>query len=160
MLNRSSLSWSACLLEGRVSSLGKVTLVLRACCTLLILLVKRYLKWTSVKAEVFNVGKYRRSDNPHPDAKFFDVNNPEGEKARRAAAEAAVEDMLSWFEDKDNKVAILDATNSTKSRRKWIYDKIQADGRLLRTEFPFLLLASRLTAQQTSSLRANATMRQ
>ncbi|KIX06372.1 uncharacterized protein Z518_04348 [Rhinocladiella mackenziei CBS 650.93] len=86
--------------------------------------VKRYLRWTSVKAEVFNVGKYRRTDNPHPDAKFFDVNNPEGEKARRAAAEAAVADMLKWFKDKDNKVAILDATNSTKSRRKWIYDKI------------------------------------
>lgn len=86
--------------------------------------VKRYLRWTSVKAEVFNVGKYRRTDNPHPDAKFFDVNNPEGEKARKAAAEAAVADMLKWFQDKDNKVAILDATNSTKSRRKWIHDKI------------------------------------
>ena len=95
--------------------------------------VKRYLRWTSVKAEIFNVGKYRRSDNPHPDAKFFDVNNPEGEKARRAAAEAAVEDMLRWFDDKNNKIAILDATNSTKSRRKWIYDKIQGDGRVLRT---------------------------
>lgn len=32
--------------------------------------------------------------------------------------------MLNWFRDKSNKVAILDATNSTKSRRKWIYDKI------------------------------------
>jgi 6-phosphofructo-2-kinase/fructose-2,6-biphosphatase 2 len=52
------------------------------------------------------------------------VNNPEGEKARRAAAEAAVADMLNWFKDKDNKVALLDATNSTKSRRKWIYEKI------------------------------------
>ncbi|RMZ82517.1 hypothetical protein DV737_g1972, partial [Chaetothyriales sp. CBS 132003] len=86
--------------------------------------VKRYLRWTSVKAEVFNVGKYRRNDNPHPDAKFFDVNNAEGEKARRAAAEAAVADMLNWFKDRNNKVAILDATNSTKSRRKWIYEKI------------------------------------
>lgn len=93
--------------------------------------VKRYLKWTSVKAEIFNVGKYRRSDNPHPDAKFFDINNPEGEKARRAAAEAAVEDLLRWLENQDNKVAILDATNSTKSRRAWIHDRLKADGRLL-----------------------------
>ena len=93
--------------------------------------VKRYLKWTSVKAEIFNVGKYRRNDNPHPDAKFFDINNPEGEKARRAAAEAAVEDLLRWFENPDNKVAILDATNSTKSRRAWIHDRLKADGRLL-----------------------------
>ncbi|RMZ85247.1 hypothetical protein DV738_g317, partial [Chaetothyriales sp. CBS 135597] len=86
--------------------------------------VKRYLRWTSVKAEVFNVGKYRRNDNPHPDAKFFDVNNAEGEKARRAAAEAAVADMLNWFKDPNNKVAILDATNTTKARRKWIHEAI------------------------------------
>ena len=90
-----------------------------------------------MKAEVFNVGKYRRTGNPHPDAKFFDVNNPEGEKARRAAAEAAVADMLKWFKDKDNKVAILDATNSTKSRRKWIYDKI-VEANLLSTLIPAL----------------------
>jgi 6-phosphofructo-2-kinase/fructose-2,6-biphosphatase 2 len=67
------------------------------------------------------------------------VNNPEGEKARRAAAEAAVADMLKWFQDKDNKVAILDATNSTKSRRKWIHDKI-VEAKLLRmalTHFSF-----------------------
>lgn len=59
------------------------------------------------------------------------MNNPEGEKARRAAAEAAVADMLNWFKDKDNKVALLDATNSTKTRRKWIYEKI-VEANLLR----------------------------
>lgn len=80
------------------------------------------------------MGNYRRTDNPHPDAKFFDVNNAEGEKARKAAAEAAVNDMLEWFKDKENKVAILDATNSTKSRRKWIHEKIR-DANLLRTWF-------------------------
>jgi 6-phosphofructo-2-kinase / fructose-2,6-biphosphatase 2 len=32
--------------------------------------------------------------------------------------------MLNWFKDKNNKVAILDATNSTKPRREWIYNKI------------------------------------
>ena len=107
--------------------------------------VKRYLKWTSVKAEIFNVGKYRRNDNPHPDAKFFDINNPEGEKARRAAAEAAVEDLLRWFENPDNKVAILDATNSTKSRRAWIYDRIKADGRQLLRKAPLTSLSRHRT---------------
>lgn len=77
------------------------------------------------------MGKYRRSDNPHPDATFFDVNNVEGEKARKAAAEAALADMLKWLQNKNNKVAILDATNSTKSRRKWIYDKL-TDANVLR----------------------------
>ena len=38
---------------------------------------------------------------------------------RRAAAEAAVKDMLVWFEE-GGTIAILDATNSTKQRRRWI----------------------------------------
>jgi 6-phosphofructo-2-kinase/fructose-2,6-biphosphatase 2 len=88
--------------------------------------VKRYLGWTSVDAKIFNVGMYRREATPHPDASFFQANNPDGEKARRAAAEAAVDDMLNWFKDKSHKVAILDATNSTKSRRKWINEKVVA----------------------------------
>jgi len=86
------------------------------------------LGWISIKAEVFNVGKYRRQATPHPDAKFFDMNNLDGEKARRAAAEAAVNDMLAWFGDRTHTVAILDATNSTKSRRLWIYDRVRAAG--------------------------------
>jgi 6-phosphofructo-2-kinase / fructose-2,6-biphosphatase 2 len=93
-------------------------------------LVKRYLGWTGVKAEIFNVGKYRRNDNPRPDANFFSPGNAEGEKARKAAAEAAVADMLNWFKNKDNKIAILDATNSTRARRKWIYDKVTEAGLL------------------------------
>ena len=36
--------------------------------------------------------------------------------------------MLKWFKDKTHTVAILDATNSTKSRRKWIYEKLTAAG--------------------------------
>lgn len=88
-------------------------------------LVIRYLQWTSVKAEIFNVGKYRRDTTPHPDAKFFDASNLEGEKARKAAAEAAVADMINWLRNSNNKVAILDATNSTKSRRRWIFEKLE-----------------------------------
>jgi 6-phosphofructo-2-kinase/fructose-2,6-biphosphatase 2 len=33
--------------------------------------------------------------------------------------------MLHWFEDRTNAVAILDTTNSTKSRRKWIYERLK-----------------------------------
>lgn len=110
------------LISGKGAFNGKYAAFVRADCCL----VKRYLGWTSVKAKIFNVGVYRREATPHPDARFFEANNPDGEKARRAAAEAAVADMLQWFEDRSNKVAILDATNSTKSRRAWIYDKLTA----------------------------------
>ena len=82
---------------------------------------QRYLQWLSIPAQTFNVGNYRRSDAPQPTADFFDTNNAEGERTRRAAAEAAVADMFAWFRS-GGVVGILDATNSTKERRKWVND--------------------------------------
>jgi len=46
---------------------------------------------------------------------------------RRAAAEAAVNDMLGWFR-KGGIIAILDATNSTKARRRWIKERCDKEG--------------------------------
>ncbi len=83
----------------------------------------RYVRWLSIEAKVFNVGSYRRADTPQPTADFFDTSNPEGERLRRAAAEAAVKDMIKWFNDGTGTIAILDATNSTKSRRRWIHER-------------------------------------
>ncbi len=77
---------------------------------------------------VFNVGNYRRTDAPQPPADFFDVNNAEGERLRRAAAEAAVTDMLKWFRESNGIIGILDATNSTKMRRRWIKERCDAEG--------------------------------
>jgi 6-phosphofructo-2-kinase/fructose-2,6-biphosphatase 2 len=86
-------------------------------------IVVRYLGWLSIPARTFNVGSYRRADTPHPTADFFDTSNPEGERLRHAAAEAAVADMVQWFQNGGGVVAILDATNSTKARRRWVYDR-------------------------------------
>ena len=77
----------------------------------------RYLKWLSIPAKVFNVGNYRRTATPQPNAAFFDTSNKEGERLRKAAAEAAVADMVKWFKKPDNLIAILDATNSTKATK-------------------------------------------
>jgi hypothetical protein len=46
--------------------------------------VVRYLGWLSITAKCFNVGNYRRHDTPQPTADFFDTNNKEGERLRRA----------------------------------------------------------------------------
>lgn len=62
-----------------------------------------------------------------PTADFFDTTNKEGERLRRAAAEAAVNDMCKWFAEGSGLVAILDATNSTKVRRRWIQERCQAE---------------------------------
>ena len=73
------------------------------------------------------MGNYRRKDAPRPGADFFDINNPEGERQRRAAAEAAVADMMKFFKS-GGVVGILDATNSTKERRKWVLDAVTKEG--------------------------------
>ncbi|KAF2428729.1 fructose-2,6-bisphosphatase-like protein [Tothia fuscella] len=90
--------------------------------------VVRYLHWLSITAQTFNVGQYRRQATPNPTAAFFDTSNPDGEKLRRAAAEAAVDDMCKWFREGKGLIAILDATNSTKSRRRWIKERCDAEG--------------------------------
>lgn len=88
----------------------------------------RYLHWLSIRAQTFNVGQYRRHATPTPSADFFDTTNSEGEKLRKAAAEAAVNDMVRWFNAGEGTIAILDATNSTKSRRAWIQERCDAEG--------------------------------
>lgn len=88
---------------------------------------QRYLAWLSIDAQVFNVGNYRRKETAHPTAEFFDTSNVEGERMRRAAAEAAVNDMIAWFK-KGGLIGILDATNSTKDRRRWISDAMDEHG--------------------------------
>ena len=90
--------------------------------------VVRYLGWLSISAKCFNVGNYRRSATPRPNAAFFDTSNKEGERLRKAAAEAAVDDMCRWFRSTENLIAILDATNSTKPRRRWIKERCDAEG--------------------------------
>ena len=47
---------------------------------------------------------------------------------RKAAAEAAVADMIKWFSNGEGLVAVLDATNSTKERRRWIQERCEAAG--------------------------------
>jgi 6-phosphofructo-2-kinase/fructose-2,6-biphosphatase 2 len=80
----------------------------------------RYLSWLSIKAKSFNVGTYRRQTESHPSADFFDAKNEDGLKKRSEFAQAAVKDMMKWFDEENGVVAILDATNTTKDRRNWL----------------------------------------
>ena len=89
--------------------------------------VVRYLAWLSIPARAFNVGTYRRNDTPNPTADFFDTSNKEGERLRHAAAEAAVADMIKWFDSGEGVIAVLDATNSTKARRRWVHERCKAN---------------------------------
>ncbi len=90
--------------------------------------VERYLRWLGYRTRVFNVGNYRRerlgTQQPH---RFFDPDNVEGREARREVAMAALEDMLGWFAE-GGEVGIYDATNTTRSRRSSIADRMRAHG--------------------------------
>ena len=90
--------------------------------------VTRYLKWQGVDARIFNVGSYRRERlGAHQPHSFFDPDNPDGQQARRAMAEAALADVLAWLED-GGEVAIYDATNITRARRDWVQTSLEAHG--------------------------------
>ena len=90
--------------------------------------ISRYLSWRGLRARVFNVGTFRRkmagAKVPHS---FFDPGNTSGQKARKEAAKAALEDMVGWFEE-GGEVGIYDATNSTKERRLWVKQRLQKSG--------------------------------
>jgi hypothetical protein len=104
-----------------------------------------YLQWRGNKCRVFNVGRYRReAADGEQHADFFDDSNQDAARIRQKAAELALRDTLEWLEDasteeksyasgslfightshssrrQTQKIAIFDATNSTRERRSWI----------------------------------------
>lgn len=82
--------------------------------------IVRYLNWRGSKAQVFNVGNYRRKHlGASQPAAFFDPANPKGVAARKKMAIAALEDLKNWM-DNGGRVAVYDATNSNRSRRQMI----------------------------------------
>lgn len=93
--------------------------------------LSRYLTWLGYDARVFNVGAYRRERlGAGHDAAFFDPENTEGLAARRAMARLALDDMLAWMR-RGGEVALYDATNSTRRRRRWIAEAVRREGREL-----------------------------
>ncbi|CAF3092452.1 unnamed protein product [Rotaria socialis] len=82
----------------------------------------RYLQWIGIKTKVFNVGEYRRvAVKFYADKDFFDPDNAEALAVRNQCAQQALEDMCSYLSD-DGEVAIFDATNTTRERRRCIYE--------------------------------------
>ncbi|KAJ2673043.1 Fructose-2,6-bisphosphatase [Coemansia spiralis] len=86
--------------------------------------VSRYLAWLGVNCRVFNVGEYRRKlVGAKLDHSFFDPYNAAAIDQRLKCAMMALHDMFKWFGDVHSGVAVYDATNTTRSRRKMILDE-------------------------------------
>uniref|UniRef100_A0A8R1HSU9 6-phosphofructo-2-kinase n=1 Tax=Caenorhabditis japonica TaxID=281687 RepID=A0A8R1HSU9_CAEJA len=85
----------------------------------------RYLNWIGIKTKAFNVGEYRRKAcnlEEEGEFEFFSPNNARGQKIRDECARLAIEDMGKYLDNKEGEVAILDATNTTRERRKLLME--------------------------------------
>lgn len=90
--------------------------------------IARYLGWLGYTARVFNVGGYRRQQvGERMTHAFFDPDNAEARAARLEVALRALEDMCAWLA-RDGEVAVYDATNSTRERRRLIAERCAAAG--------------------------------
>jgi broad specificity phosphatase PhoE/predicted kinase len=84
----------------------------------------RYLGWKGVPCRIFNAGSYRRNllGNEQPQhSDFFDANNEEGKAVRERMAHLAAEDLIEYIRQ-GGQVGILDATNTTRARRRHVLD--------------------------------------
>jgi len=82
----------------------------------------RYLNWTGIKTRVFNVGEYRRqATTQYKSHDFFRPDNQEAMAIRVKCALDALEDVRQWL-DESGEVAVFDATNTTRERRRMIFD--------------------------------------
>lgn len=80
-----------------------------------------------IQSQIFNVGDYRRKlCGEKVPASFFDPTNSEGVAQRTLACNAALEDMLEYMAKPDVRVAVYDATNSTRERRQHLREKLKS----------------------------------
>ncbi|KAF4034617.1 Histidine phosphatase superfamily (branch 1) [Phytophthora infestans] len=88
----------------------------------------KFFCWKGLKCEVFNVGQLRRakSSGAKQDHSFFDPNNAKAKEERELLALESLKQVQRWFigenGEKGGDVAVFDATNTTKMRRKMLRD--------------------------------------
>uniref|UniRef100_T1JAT7 6-phosphofructo-2-kinase domain-containing protein n=1 Tax=Strigamia maritima TaxID=126957 RepID=T1JAT7_STRMM len=83
----------------------------------------RYLNWIGINTQgVFNVGEYRRkATEAYKNHDFFRPDNSEAMAIRNKCALDALEDVCKWLKE-SGEVAVFDATNTTRERRKQIHE--------------------------------------
>lgn len=86
--------------------------------------IMKYLNYQGFECRIFNVGEYRRLSTSYSAHDFFSSDNEHALQVRTNIALDALQDLCSWISKADNRVAIFDATNSTKDRRAIIYDTV------------------------------------
>jgi broad specificity phosphatase PhoE/predicted kinase len=88
----------------------------------------RYLSWLGYPTRVFNLGDARRARlGAQQSAAFFDPRNLVALRRRNALADEVLEEAASWLES-GGRVAIYDATNTTRERREHVRTRCEAAG--------------------------------
>jgi broad specificity phosphatase PhoE/predicted kinase len=89
--------------------------------------VNSYFNWRGIRSDIFNVGKFRRktmADTLGASACFFSGSNSDGKNKREELAMAVLNDALQWMcQDNEPCIAVFDATNTTKDRRKGVVER-------------------------------------
>lgn len=92
--------------------------------------LSRYLNYSMYHCKVFNVGNTRRRyTREHgmgeQDSNFFDPSDERSIKLRDQWALDTLDELLDYLLTGNGSVAIFDATNTTKERRKTVYNRIR-----------------------------------
>ena len=87
--------------------------------------LSRYLNWIGVNTKVFNLGDYCRSmESKYSSHKTFNPENQDGLAFREKICEQGLQDVLEWLSQEQNEVAVFDATNTTRERRRYLYQRV------------------------------------
>jgi len=87
----------------------------------------RFLQWKGCQTQVFNAGNHRRkTETGVQDASYFDPNSAASVARRETIAAAVLDEMISWLAEGADRFAVFDATNTTRSRRCKVAEKLRA----------------------------------
>ena len=65
---------------------------------------------------------------------MFDPENKEGMEMRERICHKGLEDVLEWLDNEGGEVAIFDATNTTRERRAYLYNRVVVEKGRLRSK--------------------------
>eukprot|EP00404_Azadinium_spinosum_P048515 CAMPEP_0180812552 /NCGR_PEP_ID=MMETSP1038_2-20121128/66061_1 /TAXON_ID=632150 /ORGANISM="Azadinium spinosum, Strain 3D9" /LENGTH=90 /DNA_ID=CAMNT_0022854081 /DNA_START=165 /DNA_END=434 /DNA_ORIENTATION=+ len=90
-------------------------------------MISRYLRWTGFPCKAFNAGSLRRDAGmAGVDASFFCTDDAEKAVTRERLASECLELAIAWLSAQcEVSVAVFDATNTTRKRRRLIQEACQ-----------------------------------
>ncbi|CEP63115.1 6-phosphofructo-2-kinase LALA0_S07e02718g [Lachancea lanzarotensis] len=120
--------------------------------------LSRFLNYSMYYCKVFNVGNTRRQfakdhNLQDQDSNFFDPSNPESKALREKWAMDTLDQLLDYLLDGPGSVGIFDATNSTKSRRRKVLEKIYSRNNQIKVLYLESVCSDKTTVEKNIKLK-------